>query len=509
MLYDDSTLIQKTLNDNSDWFDHLIDRYWQEIYAIVYSMVKNREDAEELTQSVFMKAYQNLERLKYHRKFASWLGRIARNSCLDWLKAKKEDFLSLEKIEFGEQLLIPSVEEKLLQQEFDFTMAELFRSLPEQDKKILSLFYIHGFSHDEIRRIDESSYSAVTSRLHKAKEKVRKKMKTKAYEPARSPSIGVITKALSGGFKEMKLTVNFEILDVLKTVEYAQGTDESRKFLMGVNLDYTVEDGLKLVATDAKRMAIVPASVKSADKEAQKGVSMTIPTEEINRIKKLLTEAKDRAEDFDIERIDQDLAALHIGDEKKLIKLYSESFPNWRDVIPKDYMDSIVLRKEPVIKLLEKIKSDDIEACNFVQKDKFIYVLNPSDIYDERRRIRESVYVCKQLLDCIVENPAPEDLKMKIDELYSPKEYRELLDTLELKDATTEKSIGKLEIIDSDGEKEFWAQLKVNYLLDALKALRSKSVKIRYKKTSYTIENAILIEDGDNTHLIMPMVTFH
>jgi RNA polymerase sigma-70 factor (ECF subfamily) len=89
-------------------------------------MVKDREEAKDTTQSVFMKAYQNLERLKCHSKFVNWLSRIARNQCLDWIKAKREEHLSLEDAEIDGQLLIPSVEEEILQQEFDFTIAKIF-----------------------------------------------------------------------------------------------------------------------------------------------------------------------------------------------------------------------------------------------------------------------------------------------------------------------------------------------------------------------------------------------
>ena len=111
----------------------------------------------------------------------------------------------------------------------------------------------------------------------------------------------------------MKLTLGFDILDAIKTVEYAaQSTAEKlRGEIKGINIDYTPQDKLQLVATDARRMAMAPVSLTKADKEAKKGMSLTIPGEEVDKIKDMLTQAKNDYASFDIERVEQDLAAFY------------------------------------------------------------------------------------------------------------------------------------------------------------------------------------------------------
>ncbi len=86
MALDDSTLVQQSLNGNTDAFGALVKKYQSAAYGLAFHIVKNFADAQDLAQESFIEAYKNLEKLRDKSKFASWLKGITANVCKMWLR---------------------------------------------------------------------------------------------------------------------------------------------------------------------------------------------------------------------------------------------------------------------------------------------------------------------------------------------------------------------------------------------------------------------------------------
>lgn len=178
----DITLIRQTLIGNKSAFEKLINKHHLIIYTLVSSYVKNTPDAEDLTQEVFIKAYQNLIHLKNHKQFSSWLQQIARNHCIDWLRHQRKTSLFIERI--IEKISISkskskvgddaSAEAKLLHQELIKTVTQAINSLPEIERQLIKSHYLDGVSYKQLQEEHGLSYFATAHRLHRAKEKIRK-----------------------------------------------------------------------------------------------------------------------------------------------------------------------------------------------------------------------------------------------------------------------------------------------------------------------------------------------
>ncbi len=166
-------LVRRTLNGDRSAFGLLVEMHREEVFAIALDVTRNPADAEDLTQEAFIKAYLNLPQLKRPGRFGLWLRRITWNHCRDWLRTHAEQYLPIDDLSAEEQLVFPPADEKILSEDFGRILVSALSSLKQEDKQILRLFYVYGFRYAEITRASGMSYSAATSRLHKAKRKLR------------------------------------------------------------------------------------------------------------------------------------------------------------------------------------------------------------------------------------------------------------------------------------------------------------------------------------------------
>jgi RNA polymerase sigma factor (sigma-70 family) len=160
-------------------FDKLIRKYRERVFGVVYNLTSNREDAADLTQDAFIKAFQAVNRFQGHCSFFTWLYKIAVNTTLSHLrKNKMRTFFSLEKIneEGGDAQVIEQLTDKKgadrdtylheLQEKLNEGMQKL--SIPH--RTVITLYEIDGLSHSEIADIMGCSEGTVRSRLHYAKQ---------------------------------------------------------------------------------------------------------------------------------------------------------------------------------------------------------------------------------------------------------------------------------------------------------------------------------------------------
>ena len=161
-------------------FDRLISKYRERVYGIVYNMTANREDAADLTQDAFIKAFQSIHRFGGQSSFFTWLYRIAVNSTLSHLrKSKLRSFFSLETIDSEEPVskeVIAALTDKTgvdrdtFVRELQEKLNDAMLKLSIKHRTVVTLFEIDGLSHQEIAEIMECSVGTVRSRLHYAKQ---------------------------------------------------------------------------------------------------------------------------------------------------------------------------------------------------------------------------------------------------------------------------------------------------------------------------------------------------
>jgi RNA polymerase sigma-70 factor, ECF subfamily len=172
-------VVQRVQSGEVAAFDQLILKYRERVYGVVYNMTSNREDAADLTQDAFIKAFQSIHRFQGQSSFFTWLYRIAVNSTLTHLrKARLRTFFSFEKIneEDKNAELIALLTDKsgadreLFVKELQEKLNEAMQKLSIKHRTVVTLFEIDGLSHEEIAEVMNCSVGTVRSRLHYAKQ---------------------------------------------------------------------------------------------------------------------------------------------------------------------------------------------------------------------------------------------------------------------------------------------------------------------------------------------------
>ncbi|MBI5768009.1 MAG: sigma-70 family RNA polymerase sigma factor [Verrucomicrobia bacterium] len=161
-------------------FDRLIIKYRERVYGIVYNLTSNREDAADLAQEAFIKAFQSIHRFGGQSSFFTWLYRIAVNSTLSHLRKNRlRSFFSLERVNTDEPVareIIAALTDKTgvdrdaYVRELQEKLNDALHKLSIKHRTVVTLFEIDGLSHQEIADIMECSVGTVRSRLHYAKQ---------------------------------------------------------------------------------------------------------------------------------------------------------------------------------------------------------------------------------------------------------------------------------------------------------------------------------------------------
>jgi RNA polymerase sigma-70 factor (ECF subfamily) len=170
----DGELVERYLTGDTTAFDEIMVRYERQIYRICYRFVENREDALDLAQDVFIKAFEHLATFRRESTLKTWLYRIAMNHCINHVKKHSQEFVEVTEY-------TGSVHASVHAQMEDREQREHFRSLvkllPPKQKAILELRINEQLSYEEIARISGRSISTIKASVFFALEKLRKLVK--------------------------------------------------------------------------------------------------------------------------------------------------------------------------------------------------------------------------------------------------------------------------------------------------------------------------------------------
>jgi len=177
----DADLVKMVLGGKNDAFAILITRHKRLIYNVIYNMINDREEINDIAQEVFIKIYRSLDKYNPEYKFSTWSVKIATNYCLDILRKKKVDQISIDEV-IGVSGNIGTPEEDYLKKEKRERINYELSKLPDKYRIPLILFHKNGFSYEEISQVLNEPMSIIKNRLYRARLMLRKALSSERKE---------------------------------------------------------------------------------------------------------------------------------------------------------------------------------------------------------------------------------------------------------------------------------------------------------------------------------------
>lgn len=181
----ESELIKKAKKGDIAAFEELVRLHEKKVYTIAYKYMGNYEDAGDITQETFIKAYQVIETFRGEASFGTWVYRIAANKALDELRKRKkfqitslEEEIELEAGSVSKEIAAEDVtpEEYYLQQETGQYLQQLLNEMREEYKVVIIMREVEGRTYEEIAKALDCSLGTVKSRLSRARNHLKEKI---------------------------------------------------------------------------------------------------------------------------------------------------------------------------------------------------------------------------------------------------------------------------------------------------------------------------------------------
>lgn len=181
--------IEKLKMGESEAFDLFVTRYSGDVYALLYRLTENAEDASDLTQETFLRALKAIKKFRGEADLKTWLFRIAinesRNRFRWWKRRKREKTVSLDDTVGGSEMAIHETlpgtsatpEEETLRRERERSLKDALLALPDIYREVIILCDIEGFTYEEIAGALEINIGTVKSRIARGREELRRRLK--------------------------------------------------------------------------------------------------------------------------------------------------------------------------------------------------------------------------------------------------------------------------------------------------------------------------------------------
>lgn len=171
----DEELVKAVQSGEDLAFEHVVQRYQGKLFAYIMRLMNHRDEAHDITQDVFLKAYKHIQRFDTERKFSSWIYRIAHNESVKWLKKKtRAKVESLENhVENGFQLAdATNTEKEYIREEDAVKVRDAIDALPEKYKEVMEMRYLEQQSYEEISKRLDKPINTVGTLINRAKKKL-------------------------------------------------------------------------------------------------------------------------------------------------------------------------------------------------------------------------------------------------------------------------------------------------------------------------------------------------
>lgn len=176
---DDLELVELAKSGNSRAFEKLLKKYRKSVYYMLLKMVNNPDDAEDLTQEAFAKAFNSLHKFDSRYAFSTWLFRIATNNCIDFIRKKRIQTISIDspyENDDGESMTFDirdpdlNPNETMLKKQRKEYLKQAVARLPEKYKILVELRYFQELSYEEVAKELELPLGTVKAQLFRARE---------------------------------------------------------------------------------------------------------------------------------------------------------------------------------------------------------------------------------------------------------------------------------------------------------------------------------------------------
>ncbi len=171
---DDQHYINLVMKGNTNAFAVLVDRYKDMVFTLSLKMLKDREEAEEVSQDTFLKIYKSLNKFNGESKFSTWIYKVAFNTCLDRLKKNKrlQPVVGMDDFTETEALSLMNVLDTIEDKERKQMIQDCLHLLPGEDSFLLTLYYFEEQSLEEIGKIIGITPNNVKIRLYRSRKKL-------------------------------------------------------------------------------------------------------------------------------------------------------------------------------------------------------------------------------------------------------------------------------------------------------------------------------------------------
>ncbi len=175
-MQNDSELVSRVLNGDASAFDTLVMRYRAVVYRQALRRVGHSQDAEEVTQISFLKAYQNLSHLRQSTDFGAWLRTITTHESISWMRAKRPDTSDLDLFQETRRDDGPTPEQALMEEEVRRAVRQALASLPEHERRVAQAFYLEGKSYREIQQKYGLARTSIAGYLYRARQRLAERL---------------------------------------------------------------------------------------------------------------------------------------------------------------------------------------------------------------------------------------------------------------------------------------------------------------------------------------------
>ena len=191
MIRTDEELVARATAGDLDSFNQLVTRWERPIYALAYRTLGREEDARDVVQEAFLRAYRGLRGFKGQAKFSSWLYRITLNLCRDWIRRERRAPVvqvpeGTDPVDLADQRASPveSVEDLVARREMSRAVARAMADLPEEQRLAILLKEYHGLTFQEIADMLNCPLSTVKTRLYQGLTMLRRRLERQQADEA-------------------------------------------------------------------------------------------------------------------------------------------------------------------------------------------------------------------------------------------------------------------------------------------------------------------------------------
>lgn len=187
----DEELVARAQAGDLESFNQLVTRWERPIFALAYRTLGREEDARDVVQEAFLRAYRGLRGFKGQAKFSSWLYRITVNLCRDWIRRERRAPVvqvpeGTDPVDLADGMAAPveSVEDLVSRREMSQAVARAMAELPEEQRAAILLKEYHGLTFQEIADLLECPLSTVKTRLYQGLSVLRRRLERRQAEEA-------------------------------------------------------------------------------------------------------------------------------------------------------------------------------------------------------------------------------------------------------------------------------------------------------------------------------------